>query len=228
MPAPDFPCPDVLAALGLPTRWRGQERFVVLDIEPGAATRFETLQAAWRLDPGRCERLIVLGLDGPDSHDLEGGRVQWMRLSGATEPALRGLQARVDAFVLHTSTDTGTDPGTTLTPDLLRRLGRLAAPGATLVTSGTDPAVRDGLARNGFMVETDITGCTQAHFAPRFTLPPPPPFARPSKVRARRWSSAPGWPGAPRPGHSRGRAGPRPCSTDRPRPRRRPPATPVA
>lgn len=175
MPAPDFPCPDVLAALGLPARWLGQERFVVLDIGPGAATRFETLQSAWRIDPGRCERLIVLALDGPDSHDVDGGRVQWMRLSGATEPALRGLQAQVDAFVLHTCTDTGT----TFTPDLLRRLGRLAAPGATLVTSETDPVARDGLARNGFMVETDVTGCTQAHFAPRFTLPPPAAFRPP-------------------------------------------------
>ena len=172
MPSPDSPCPDVLAALGLPDRWRGLERFVVLDTGPGATTRFETLLSAWRLDPGRCERLVVLALDGPDSHDLDGGLVQWMRLSGAPEHALRGLQARVDAFVLHTSADTDTPP----TPDLLRRLGRLAAADATLVTPRIDAPVRDGLARNGFVVETGTTGGTRARFAPRFTPPPPAAF----------------------------------------------------
>jgi len=147
-----------------------RERRVVLDLGTGtdAAARLAPLHAAWRADPLRSERLIVLALDGPEHLDAEGGRVQWMRVPGAStdpETRLRGLQAQVDTFVL--------DASVTLTPDLLRRLNRLAAPEATLRTPRTDASVRDGLARNGFIVDTAETGCTQARFAPRFTLPQP-------------------------------------------------------
>ena len=168
------PRPDFLAASGLPERWRGRERFVVLDIGAGATARFDALRTVWHGDAQRGERLVVLALDGPDSADLDGGRVQWMRLQGKAddpEPALRGLQAQVDAFVL--------DDHAVPTPDLLRRLNRLAAPGATLVTPQTEAAVRDGLARNGFMVEAAATRSTLARFAPRFTLPPPAAFRPP-------------------------------------------------
>jgi tRNA 5-methylaminomethyl-2-thiouridine biosynthesis bifunctional protein len=124
------PLPDFLTASGLPARWQGRERLVVLDLGPGAAARFEALQAAWCADPLRCERLIVLALDGPDSADHADSRVQWMRLSGEPETALRGVQAQVDAFWL----------GDTLavSDDLLRRLHRLAAPAATLWSARPD------------------------------------------------------------------------------------------
>ncbi|MEY2872874.1 MAG: hypothetical protein RLZZ373_245 [Pseudomonadota bacterium] len=173
MPAPS-PCPDFLATCGLPDRWQGRERFVVLDIGAGAPARFAALRAAWSADPRRVGRLIVLALDGPDSADLDGGRVQWMHLhgeAGRPEPALRGLQAQVDTFLL--------DGHALLTPDLLRRLNRLAAPGATLVTPRTEAVVRDGLVRNGFVVDTAETRCTQARFAPRYTLPQPVAFRPP-------------------------------------------------
>ncbi|WP_338415749.1 FAD-dependent 5-carboxymethylaminomethyl-2-thiouridine(34) oxidoreductase MnmC [uncultured Sphaerotilus sp.] len=147
------------------------ERRVTLDLRTGAdaAARLDPLHADWR-----GERLIVLALEGPDRPDLAGGRVQWMRVPGDSadvETRLRGLQAQVDRFLL--------DASVTLTPDLLRRLNRLAAPGATLVTPQTAPAVRDGLARNGFVVDAAESGTTQARFAPRFTLPQPAAFRPP-------------------------------------------------
>ncbi|MEX8494921.1 FAD-dependent 5-carboxymethylaminomethyl-2-thiouridine(34) oxidoreductase MnmC [Sphaerotilus sp.] len=161
---------DLLAASGLPARWRHREHMVVLDLGTGASARLRTV---WCADPLRCERLIVLALGGPDSVDFEDGRVQWMRVPGESadvETRLRGLQAQVDTFLL--------DTGIPLTPDLLRRLNRLAAPGATLVTPRTDPSVRNDLARHGFVADTAETGGTQARFAPRFTLPQPAAFRR--------------------------------------------------
>lgn len=154
----------------------GRERQVVLDLRTGTdpAARLAQLHATWRADPLRGERLIVLALDGPDSLDRDGAQVQWMRVpgeSGDVEQRLRGLQAQVDRFLL--------DARVTLTPDLLRRLNRLAAPGATLVTPRTDASVRDGLARNGFVVDAAESGSTQARFAPRFTLPQPAAFRPP-------------------------------------------------
>ncbi|WP_310462668.1 FAD-dependent 5-carboxymethylaminomethyl-2-thiouridine(34) oxidoreductase MnmC [Sphaerotilus sp.] len=124
------PLPDFLTASGLPARWQGRERLVVLDLGPGAAARFEVLRAAWCADPLRCERLIVLALDGPDSTDHADGRVQWMRLSGEPETALRGVQAQVDAFWL--------GEALAVSDDLLKRLHRLAAPAATLWSARPD------------------------------------------------------------------------------------------
>jgi tRNA 5-methylaminomethyl-2-thiouridine biosynthesis bifunctional protein len=159
---------DGIPAPGRRQMTAGRERRVVLDLGTGtdAAARLDQLHADWR-----GERLIVLALQGPDRLDLEGGRVQWMRVPGDSadlETRLRGLQAQVDTFLL--------DASITLTPDLLRRLNRLAAPGATLVTPQTAPSVREGLARNGFAVDAAALGTTQARFAPHFTLPQPAAF----------------------------------------------------
>lgn len=156
---------------GPPPRWQGRERFVMLDLGEDAASRFTATRAAWCADPQRCERLIVLALNGPESADAEQGRVQWMRLHGQPEPALRGLQAQADAFFLGRSLD--------VSPDLLRRLNRLAAPGATLVTQQTGTALRDSLVRHGFVVDTAWPDLTHARFAPRFTVPPPAAFRPP-------------------------------------------------
>ncbi|MDZ7858728.1 FAD-dependent 5-carboxymethylaminomethyl-2-thiouridine(34) oxidoreductase MnmC [Sphaerotilus sp.] len=200
---------DFLAHADLPARWRGRERHVVLDLGLGAPARFDALRATWRGDAQRSERLIVLALDGPDSTDAEGGRVQWMRLDSQgddVESALRPLQAQVDTFVL--------DARCALTPDLLRRLNRLAAPEARLVitqATATAAVVREALARHGFVVSADREGPPpdrpplgggektpgrlvllpppagegwgggSARFAPRFTLPPPAAFRPPHR-----------------------------------------------
>ncbi|MDA0190182.1 MAG: tRNA (5-methylaminomethyl-2-thiouridine)(34)-methyltransferase MnmD, partial [Proteobacteria bacterium] len=46
-----------LAGNGLPERWRGRERFAVLETGFGLGGNFLATWAAWRADPQRCERL---------------------------------------------------------------------------------------------------------------------------------------------------------------------------
>ena len=46
-----------LAGNGLPGRWRGRERFVVLETGFGPGLNFLATWAAWRADPQRCRRL---------------------------------------------------------------------------------------------------------------------------------------------------------------------------
>ena len=48
---------------GLPGRWQGRARFVVLDTRFGLGHRFLALWNAWRRDPQRCERLHVLSFE---------------------------------------------------------------------------------------------------------------------------------------------------------------------
>lgn len=158
----------------MPQRWQDQHRHILLDLGPGAWERFQTLHTTWRSDARRCERLIVLALDGPDSVDLDGGRVQWMRLPGTPQApvtTLRTWQAQVDSILLD-----GTDAPT---PDLLRCLNRLAAPAAALSSSSADAEVRALLGRHGFVVNTAEDRCTQARFAPHFTPPQPAAFRSP-------------------------------------------------
>lgn len=180
-PAPPT-CPDVLAACGLPERWRARERFVLLDLGcgPQAQARLATLRRAWQADPQRGERLVVLAAHGPDSADLDDAGIQWMRLPDGPraqdlDARLRGLQAAVDAVVL------GTD--TAWTADLLRHLGRLATPQATLWTRRMGPAVQAELARHGFVTDPTAPSSagpgTRARFAPRFTPPAPLAFRPP-------------------------------------------------
>ncbi|MCH2241519.1 MAG: tRNA (5-methylaminomethyl-2-thiouridine)(34)-methyltransferase MnmD, partial [Aquabacterium sp.] len=52
-----------LAGNGLPARWAGRERFVVLETGFGLGNTFLATWAAWRDDPARCERLIFVSLD---------------------------------------------------------------------------------------------------------------------------------------------------------------------
>ena len=165
-----------IAPLGdhLPRRWQDQPRHVLLDLGPGAWERFQTLHTVWRGDPRRCERLIVLALDGPDSVDLDGGQVQWMRLPGTPEEpvaVLRTWQARVDSILL--------DGRAAPSLDLLRCLNRLAVQDATLFSPGTDHGVQALLGRHGFVVDTAEHHHTVARFAPRFTQPQPAAFRPP-------------------------------------------------
>ena len=55
----------LLHASGLPERWRGRERFVVLTTGAGGLRLFLALWQAWRVDPQRCARLHVIAID-PD------------------------------------------------------------------------------------------------------------------------------------------------------------------
>lgn len=73
-----------LAGNGLPDRWSGRRRFVVLETGFGLGNNFLATWAAWRDDPARCERLVFLSIE---KHPLK--RADLERAHADTpEPAL--------------------------------------------------------------------------------------------------------------------------------------------
>jgi tRNA 5-methylaminomethyl-2-thiouridine biosynthesis bifunctional protein len=52
-----------LAGNGLPGRWQGRERFVVLETGFGLGNNFLATWDAWRQDPARCERLVFASVE---------------------------------------------------------------------------------------------------------------------------------------------------------------------
>ena len=52
-----------LAGNGLPERWQGRERFVVLETGFGLGNNFLATWQAWRDDPQRCEQLVFISLE---------------------------------------------------------------------------------------------------------------------------------------------------------------------
>lgn len=59
-----------LAGNGLPARWAGRERFVILETGFGLGNNFLATWAAWRDDPARCERLVFVSIEKhPLRHD---------------------------------------------------------------------------------------------------------------------------------------------------------------
>lgn len=55
--------PVFAAGNGLPTRWQGRTRFVVLETGFGQGDNFLATWHAWRQDPTRCERLVFVSLE---------------------------------------------------------------------------------------------------------------------------------------------------------------------
>lgn len=200
-----------LGGNGLPGRWQGRERFVVLETGFGLGNNFLATWAAWRADPARCERLVFISLEKhpltqadmaraharttepaladqllaqwpaltPNLHtlDFDGGRVRLMLALGDARDWLPELVARVDAFYLD-----GFAPirnPEMWEDDLLRQLGRLAAPEATVATWSVAGAMRRGLAAAGFSVQGPKGfgyrhEMTTARFEPRHTAPVAP------------------------------------------------------
>jgi tRNA 5-methylaminomethyl-2-thiouridine biosynthesis bifunctional protein len=68
-----------LAGNGLPGRWRGRRRFVVLETGFGLGLNFLATWAAWRRDPQRCDRLhfVSCELHPFSSADLERLHDRW-------------------------------------------------------------------------------------------------------------------------------------------------------
>lgn len=168
----------LLAGNGLPQRWQGRERYVVLDTDFGVGERFRAAWQAWRDDAERCARLVFIALQPrplvaaevhetlrhawppqtPDLHRLsfDAGRVELLLAPGDAARWLRELVAEVDAFCVD-----GELPADPLR--FCKALGRLAAPGATLAAEVMTDALRAHLTSVGFEV-----GETLASFAPAF------------------------------------------------------------
>lgn len=52
-----------LAGNGLPARWAGRDRFVILETGFGLGNNFLATWDAWRADPARCERLVFVSVE---------------------------------------------------------------------------------------------------------------------------------------------------------------------
>lgn len=52
-----------LSGNGLPQRWQGRRRFVILETGFGLGNNFLATWAAWRDDPQRCERLVFISIE---------------------------------------------------------------------------------------------------------------------------------------------------------------------
>jgi tRNA 5-methylaminomethyl-2-thiouridine biosynthesis bifunctional protein len=175
-----------LAGNGLPHRWAGRERFVVVETGFGLGLNFLATWQAWRDDPQRSQRLHFVSVElrpferedlaaalgafdelAPLAHALveswpgpvagfhrmhfDAGRVALTLLIGDARELLPQLVARVDAFYLD-----GFAPARNpqiWSPDVVRELSRLAAPGATLATWTVAGGVRAALSDAGFTLE---------------------------------------------------------------------------
>ena len=167
---------------GLPERWAGRERFVILETGFGFGLNFLVTLRAWRRDPARCARLHYVAiekhpfaldelrllheryeLDAAELHarwpspvpgaqrvELEGGKIVLTLFFGDISLA-RDLRLAADAFYLD-----GFAPAKNpdmWSPQVMRALSRLAAPGASAATWSVAASVRGALEATGFAVE---------------------------------------------------------------------------
>src|SRR5688572_19432119 len=167
----------------LPQRWAGRSRFVIVETGFGLGINFLATLQAWRADPARCARLhhvaiekhpfaledlkslhlnyeelkseaVVLHSAWPPlvagAYRLEfGGAV--LTLFFADVAVARELRLAADAFYLDGfAPDRNPDMWS---PQLMRALSRLAAPGATAATWSVAGSVRKALEATGFAVD---------------------------------------------------------------------------
>lgn len=80
---PAFVRHTLLAGSGLPQRWQGRQRFVIVDTDFGVGLNFLTVWQAWQADPQRCRRLhVVAAARQPASRDeLAGQQAAWPELA---------------------------------------------------------------------------------------------------------------------------------------------------
>jgi len=81
-----------LGGNGLPARWQGRERFVVLETGFGLGNNFLATWDAWRQDPARCRRLIFVSVE---KHPL---RREDLALAHAASPLPELAQQLVDRW----------------------------------------------------------------------------------------------------------------------------------
>ena len=172
-----------LAGNELPARWARRERYVILETGFGFGLNFLVTWRAWKDDPSRCRRLHYVAVEKhpfaladlralherypvlkeeatalhavwpplvSGAHRLEFGDVV-LTVFFADIAVLRDLRASADAIYLD-----GFAPAKNpemWTPQMMRALSRLAAPGATLATWSVAAPVREALQATGFAVE---------------------------------------------------------------------------
>ena len=170
---------------GLPERWAGRSRFVVLETGFGLGLNVLATWQAWRRDPRRGGRLHFVSIEkhpyslqdlrtlhenypelkdeaaqlhsrwpvlvsGGHRAELDSGRVV-LTVFFSDVKVLRDLRLAADAFYLD-----GFAPQKNpdmWSPQTLRALSRLAAPGATAATWSVAGSVRSALEETGFAVE---------------------------------------------------------------------------
>lgn len=186
---------------GLPARWQGRPRFVILETGFGLGHNFRAVREAWRDDPARCRQLVFVSVEkhpprrddlarahgagddlvqawpplvpGLHALDFDGGRVRLLLAFGDVESLLPDLAADADAFFLD-----GFAPARNpamWSPRVLEQIGRRAKPGATAATWSVARPVREGLAAAGFEVERRPgTGGKREITVARFTGRRPP------------------------------------------------------
>jgi tRNA 5-methylaminomethyl-2-thiouridine biosynthesis bifunctional protein len=171
-----------LAGNDLPRRWRGRERFVILETGFGSGLNFLTTWQAWRDDPQRCRRLHFVSVekhpfalaDLRRIHENHSFREEAAALHAAWPPLVSGgHRLEFDGVVLTLFFDDvailrdlrlaadaiyldGFAPAKN--PDMwshqvMRSVSRLAATEATVATWSVAAPVRDALQATGFAVE---------------------------------------------------------------------------
>ena len=130
-----------LAGNGLPQRWQGRERFVILETGFGFGLNFLAAWAAWRADPRRCRRLHYVAAEKhPFSRDdlatLHG------RLPGLAEQAaeLRAAWPLLVPGFHRLDLDGGSVALTLMLGDIAQTLPRLRAGADAIFLDGFAPA----------------------------------------------------------------------------------------
>lgn len=194
-------------------RWQGCERFVVLATGFGHGRHFLATWDAWRRDPQRSETLCFITIEAqppthaaltraladsphaglaaallaawppltPNLHRLafDDANVQLLLAVGEVGAWLPELVATVDAFHLDEDSVRGWDGR------WCKALGRLAAPGATLVADIDADNLRRGLTTAGFDAQADA-GSIRARYAPKFEPRRAVARGRPNRAGERR------------------------------------------
>ncbi len=190
------PPPGIAALAGLPQRWAGRERYVVLDMGFGAGHDFLDLWDAWRRDPARCGRLVVVGVERRPPvravlRAVHAGSALGAELAAAWPPltsnlhpldfecgrvqlllacgrsVLRPADLVLRADAILLADDTPADR------HAIKALSRRAAPGALAFCRSTAPELRAALAAAGFALEPACDK-TLAQHRPRVAALPLP------------------------------------------------------
>ncbi|HEX5371757.1 MAG TPA: FAD-dependent 5-carboxymethylaminomethyl-2-thiouridine(34) oxidoreductase MnmC [Aquabacterium sp.] len=84
-----------LSGNGLPGRWQGRERFVILETGFGLGNNFLATWAAWRADPQRCTRLVFISIEKHPLLQSDLVRVHQERALDTDEAEAQGMAARL-------------------------------------------------------------------------------------------------------------------------------------